>query len=121
MGASVGRAFYLLGGLDSAGISSGDVYRIDVAAGSITRVGQLATPTHGGAAVGAGSQILVLGGADTVPDDLVQDFDPASGTATVIGHMPPPGGPRGRRGRWGDRDPVGIRRLDLHLVGVGHP
>jgi len=34
--------------------------------------------------------VLVVGGADDVPDNLVQAFDPATGTTTVIGHMPGP-------------------------------
>jgi hypothetical protein len=34
--------------------------------------------------------VLVFGGADVVPDHLVQAFDPATGTTTVIGHMPGP-------------------------------
>jgi len=34
--------------------------------------------------------VLVVGGADVVPDNLVQAFDPATGTTTVIGHMPGP-------------------------------
>jgi hypothetical protein len=35
-------------------------------------------------------QVLVFGGADVVPDNLVQAFDPATATTTVIGHMPGP-------------------------------
>ena len=50
--------------------------------------GHLATPTHGGAAVAFGNRVLIFGGADVAPDDLVQTFDPVTGTTTVIGHMP---------------------------------
>jgi Kelch motif len=32
--------------------------------------------------------VVIFGGADVAPDDLVQAFDPMSGTTTVIGHMP---------------------------------
>jgi len=88
MGAAIDDDMYLLGGLDVSGVSSADVYRISPATERVALVGQLAVPTHGGAAVALGKRILIFGGADFAPDDLVQAFDPASGTTTVIGHMP---------------------------------
>ena len=90
MGTALGDSVFLLGGLDANGVSSSDVYRIQPATGSVTLAGLLATPTHGGAAVTLGKQVLVFGGADVSPDDLVQTFVPATGTTSVIGHMPGP-------------------------------
>jgi hypothetical protein len=88
MGAAIGDEMYLLGGLDASGVSSADIYRISPLSGRVAIVGQLAVPTHGAAAVLLGGRILVFGGADFAPDDLVQAFDPATGATTVIGHMP---------------------------------
>ncbi|MEA2566186.1 MAG: hypothetical protein QOD49_1363 [Actinomycetota bacterium] len=90
MGAASGDSVFLLGGLDPNGVSSGDVYRIQPTSGQIGLAGHLATPTHGAAAVSVGSQILVFGGADVSPDNLVQAFNPATGATSVIGHMPGP-------------------------------
>jgi N-acetylneuraminic acid mutarotase len=90
MGAASGDSVFLLGGLDPNGVSSGDVYRIQPTSGQVGLAGHLATPTHGAAAVSVGSQILVFGGADVSPDNLVQAFDPATGATSVIGHMPGP-------------------------------
>ncbi|HWD09557.1 MAG TPA: kelch repeat-containing protein [Actinomycetota bacterium] len=88
LGAAVGGDLYLLGGLDPGGVSSADIFRIDPASGAVAVAGHLATPTHGGAAVTVGNQVLVFGGADVSPNDLVQSFDPATGATSVIGHMP---------------------------------
>lgn len=88
MGAAVGTDVFVLGGLDAAGVSSSDVYRITPATGRVALAGHLATPTHGGAAVALGNRILVFGGAGTAPQDLVQSFDPATGATTVVGHLP---------------------------------
>jgi hypothetical protein len=90
MGAALGDSVFLLGGLDANGVSSGDVYLVQPSTGNVTLAGRLATPTHGGAAVTLGKRVLVFGGADVSPDDLVQAFDPATGTTSVIGHMPGP-------------------------------
>jgi hypothetical protein len=90
MGAASGDSVFLLGGLDPNGVSSGDVYRIQPTSGQVGLAGHLATPTHGAAAVSVGSQILVFGGADVSPDNLVQAFNPATGATSVIGHMPGP-------------------------------
>jgi hypothetical protein len=86
----MGDSLFLLGGLDPGGVSSSDVYRIQPSAGTVTASGHLATPTHGAAAVAFGKQVLVFGGADVSPDDLVQAFDPATGITSVVGHMPGP-------------------------------
>jgi N-acetylneuraminic acid mutarotase len=90
MGAALGESMYLLGGLDAAGSSSSDVFRILPVAGQVTLAGHLATPTHGAAAVAFHNQVLIFGGADVSPDDLVQAFGPTTGTTTVIGRMPSP-------------------------------
>ena len=90
MGTALGDSVFLLGGLDTNGVSSSDVYRIQPSTGNVTLAGHLATPTHGAAAVTLGQQVLVFGGAGVSPDNLVQAFDPATGTTTVIGHMPGP-------------------------------
>lgn len=56
----------------------------------MTRVGALAEPTHGAAAVTAGGRIVVFGGAATAVHTAVQSFDPSTGVTTVTGSLPGP-------------------------------
>jgi Kelch motif len=86
--AAVGGFVYLLGGIDAAGITVADVYRVDPSTGAVTRAGALAAPTHGAAALTFGGQVLVFGGAATSVHTTVQAFDPGTGRTTVIGRLP---------------------------------
>ena len=88
--AAVGGFVYVLGGIDAAGVTVADVYRLDPSTGAVTRVGALATPTHGAAALTFGGRVLVFGGAATSVHTTVQAFDPATGQTTVIGRLPGP-------------------------------
>jgi hypothetical protein len=97
-GAAVGNELYVLGGLDAAGAPSADVYRVQPSGSKVALAGRLLTPTSGGAAVTSGEKILVFGGAGGpagggaggAPVNLVQLFDPASGTAEQVGLLPRP-------------------------------
>jgi hypothetical protein len=86
--AAIGGSVYLLGGIDAAGGTVADVYRVDPSTGAVTRAGALATPTHGAAALTFGGRVLVFGGAATSVHTTVQAFDPATGRTTVIGRLP---------------------------------
>ena len=92
-GAAIGRDLYVLGGLDAAGVPSGDVYRVEPATSKVTLAGHLGTPTSGGAAVASGGKILLFGGAagsGSAPLSLVQLFDPATGGTAQAGPLPHP-------------------------------
>jgi hypothetical protein len=91
-GAAIGNDLYVLGGLDTAGAPSADVYRVQPSASKVTLAGHLSTPTSGGAAVTSGARILLFGGAGAggAPLNLVQLFDPATGTTAQAGVLPRP-------------------------------
>jgi N-acetylneuraminic acid mutarotase len=88
MAAANGRYIFLLGGIDAAGSTVDSVYRLDPAKGTTRLAGTLATPTHGAAALLLGKRVFVFGGAGPPVYDLVQEYDPASGDARVVGHLP---------------------------------
>jgi N-acetylneuraminic acid mutarotase len=83
-----GGRIFVLGGHDSSGATISDVYVLDPRTGTSRRAGSLSLPTHGAAAANLGGHLLVFGGASSSVHDVVQQFSPASGRATVIGHMP---------------------------------
>jgi streptogramin lyase len=85
---SSGRSIYLLGGHDAAGATTGTVERVDIVDGAVRVAGRLAAPTHGAAAAALGGGLLVFGGASTTVHDLVQRFDPHTGSARVIARLP---------------------------------
>src|ERR1700716_3130824 len=89
-GAAIGNDLYVLGGLDTAGAPSAEVYRVQPSASKVTLAGHLSTPMSGGAAVASGAMILVFGGGGGAPLNFVQLFDPATGTTTKAGTMPRP-------------------------------
>ena len=76
--------------VNAAGVTISDVVRVTPATGDVTRVGALAEPTHGAAAVTHGGRILVFGGAATTVHTAVQSFDPSTGITRVIGSLPGP-------------------------------
>jgi hypothetical protein len=69
----------VLGGLNTAGVTIGDVVRIMPGTHTVTRVGTLTEATHGAAAVTAGGRIVIFGGAATTVHTVVQSFDPSTG------------------------------------------
>jgi N-acetylneuraminic acid mutarotase len=83
-----GGKIFVLGGHDAAGGTIRNVYRLDPSSGRSGRAGTLALPTHGSAAATLAGRILVFGGASVSVHDAVQLFQPATGRASVIGHMP---------------------------------
>ncbi len=90
MAAAAGGAVFVLGGVNAAGATISDVVRITPATQAVTRVGALAEPTHGAAAVTIGGRIVVFGGAATTVHTAVQSFDPSTGVTTVTGSLPGP-------------------------------
>jgi N-acetylneuraminic acid mutarotase len=90
MGATLAGEIYVLGGLNSAGTTIGDVEAADPATGTVTPAGLLAEPTHGGAAVTVGDRILVFGGADTTVHTDIQAFNPGTGSTQIVGQLPGP-------------------------------
>jgi hypothetical protein len=90
MAAAADGAVFVLGGLNTAGVTIGDVVRITPGTHTVTRVGTLAEATHGAAAVTAGGRIVIFGGAATTVHTVVQSFDPSTGITTVIGSLAGP-------------------------------
>ena len=90
MAAAADGAVFVLGGLNTAGVTIGDVVRITPGTHTVTRVGTLAEATHGAAAVTAGGRIVIFGGAATTVHTVVQSFDPSTGVTTVIGSLAGP-------------------------------
>jgi N-acetylneuraminic acid mutarotase len=85
---SAGGRIYVLGGLDSAGVTVDSVEAFDPRDGSVQAAGTLALPTHGSAAVQLGGRILIFGGASTSVHDTVQQYFAATGRSRVIATMP---------------------------------
>ncbi len=90
MAATGGGAVFVLGGVNTAGVTISDVVRITPATHAVARVGALAEPTHGAAAVTVGGRIAVFGGAAATVHAAVQSFDPSAGVTSVIGSLPGP-------------------------------
>jgi DNA-binding beta-propeller fold protein YncE len=87
--AAVGRRLLLLGGLNSADISTADVRTI--AAGRERTIGHVPTVFHDGAAVAIGPFTYEFGGGDGVRQlDQILRVDPTSGTVTRVGSLPAP-------------------------------
>ncbi len=83
-----GSDILLCGGLTATG-TSGDVLRIDPAAGTATLSGQLRHAVHDAAGASLGDLRLVLGGGKTLQETFVQEVVP-DGTGTDIGSLPAP-------------------------------
>ena len=79
----------LIGGLDSAGVSSAAVSELDTATGRLRQDGSLSQPLHDAAAGRVGGTTLVFGGGSSTTVDTVQRLTPG-GTATNVGHLPSP-------------------------------
>jgi hypothetical protein len=90
MAAAADGDVFVLGGVNAAGVTISDVVRTTPATGAVARVGALAEPTHGAAAVTAGGRIVVFGGAATTVHTAVQSADPATGVTRVTGLLPGP-------------------------------
>ena len=60
------------------------------ATGRLTSLGTLAVPVHDATGVMIGSRLFVFGGGSSSSTDLVQEFDPATRTGSVVGHLPVP-------------------------------
>jgi DNA-binding beta-propeller fold protein YncE len=87
--AVVGRKAVLLGGLDSADVSTNDV-RV-LAGGRARTVGHVPTAFHDGAAVAIGTDVYEFGGGDGIRQlDQILKVDPGSGTTTAVGRLPAP-------------------------------
>jgi hypothetical protein len=85
-----GNAILVLGGIDSAGATISQVVRFFPRAGSVSRFGSLALPTHGDAALSIGGHVFLYGGASNYVYSTVQAFDPRSGATVLAGALPSP-------------------------------
>jgi outer membrane protein assembly factor BamB len=84
-----GSGVLIAGGLDANQQSSSGVFRLDPGRGVLTKTGTLALPTHDAAIASIGGRTLVFGGGAQTTVDAVQSL-PASGPATIVGHLPQP-------------------------------
>jgi N-acetylneuraminic acid mutarotase len=85
---ALAQRILVLGGHETEEGTISDVYELDTANGKSRTLGSLALPTHGAAAALLDGRVLVFGGASTSVHDVVQQFDPVSRKARVIGHLP---------------------------------
>ncbi len=84
-----GRRILILGGLDSADSSTGEVRAIED--GRSRTIGRLPTVFHDGAAIRIGSFAYELGGGDGIRQlDQILRVDPATGATTRVGRLPAP-------------------------------
>jgi DNA-binding beta-propeller fold protein YncE len=85
----VGRRVVLLGGLDSADVSTSDIRIFD--GGRSRTIGHVGTVFHDGAAVAIGGAVYEFGGGDGVAQlDRIVKVEPGTGTASVVGRLPAP-------------------------------
>jgi PQQ-like domain/Kelch motif len=85
---SDGSRVLIAGGLDAAGTTVGGVFSMDPVSGALTSLGSLPTPVHDAAGAMIGGRLVVFGGGSSTGTDLVQAFDPATRSGSVIGHLP---------------------------------
>ncbi len=83
-----GRTAYLAGGLDSSDVSASGVFSLNTATGRLTSLGSMAGAFHDGAGAMIDGKLFVFGGGTVSGTDVVQAFDLATRTATVVGHLP---------------------------------
>ena len=90
MAATIGDSAFVLGGLDSAGITVASVERFSPSSGGARPAGQLAQPTHGAAAVAISDRVVVFGGASTYVYSAIQSYDPSNEKTVVVASLPSP-------------------------------
>ena len=83
------RQLLLLGGLDAAKNTTGEILRIDPAAGTVTATGTLAVPVHDAAGAIVAGRPTVFGGGNSSESAAVQALD-ADGRVQRIGELPVP-------------------------------
>ncbi|MDQ2966259.1 MAG: hypothetical protein M3R57_10470, partial [Chloroflexota bacterium] len=84
----VGSVVYLAGGLDPAGNSAAGVFALHPSTGQLTAIGSVPNAFHDAAGAMVAGRLFVFGGGSSSGTDLVQAFDPATGTGAVVGHLP---------------------------------
>jgi len=84
-----GSGLLIAGGLDANQSSSAGVFHLDPSSGGLTQTGTLASPTHDAAGASIGGRLFVFGGGAQSTVDTVQSV-PATGPASVGGHLPRP-------------------------------
>lgn len=77
----------IVGGLDSGGVSTSSVQRLDSRTQALRPFARLAEPLHDAAAVTMVGRTLVFGGGSATTIDRVESL-PAGGTGRVIGRLP---------------------------------
>ena len=82
--AAFGGAIYVAGGVTPTG-SSAAVYRVDVRAGRVTRIGTLPRANAHAPLVAAGRELWLVGGDGS--RDILR-IDPVTGTVTVAARLP---------------------------------
>ena len=83
-----GRTVYLAGGLDSSDVSASGVFALNPATGRLVSLGSMTDAFHDGAGAMIGGKLFVFGGGTVSGTDVVQAFDPASHSSSVVGHLP---------------------------------
>jgi outer membrane protein assembly factor BamB len=85
-----GGTVVIAGGLDAGGSTVGGVFILNPTSGHLTELGSLATPVHDATGVMVGTRLFVFGGGSNASSDVVQAFDLATRTGTVVGRLPHP-------------------------------
>lgn len=87
--ATAGGEVLVLGGVSPSG-TTGAILRLDLATGSITQVGHLASAVHDASGAPVGQGWLVIGGGQTLASSVVQDvaLSGAKVSAFVAGALP---------------------------------
>jgi hypothetical protein len=83
-----GASILVCGGLTRTG-TTGVILRLVPAAGTVVRVGHLATPVHDAAGALLGGSMILVGGGSVTQDSGVQQVS-TSGHTTAIGYLPLP-------------------------------
>ncbi len=85
-----GQTVYLAGGLDSSDVSASGVFALNTTTGRLASLGSMPNAFHDAAGAMIDGKLFVFGGGTLVGTDVVQMFDPATGAASVVGHLPVP-------------------------------
>jgi N-acetylneuraminic acid mutarotase len=74
---------YLAGGLDTSDVSISDVVAVDTAKGTAEVTGSMPNAFHDAAGAVIGGRLFVFAGGTGQGSDVVQSFDPSSGTGRI--------------------------------------
>lgn len=80
---------YLAGGLNTSDVSVSDVHTVDTTKGTAEVIGSMPNAFHDAAGAVIGSRLFVFAGGTGQGSDVVQSFDPSSGTSRIEGGSVP--------------------------------